>query len=186
MYAGKSNIADMLDREIGDQLEDNEEGVKLIIDTLEGWYGKESNVDLYQSFVQWKDLKRLPGQDVVEFITKYEDSYTRLSQYGEKTSDRLKGMHLLQSADLPYLQHNLVLSAVNFADKDAKDHYDKVKESIRNYHASDEINKKTSTVLLASDKDFKTNLENISQGELEKVLVSNGSLHCFLIFGQIL
>ena len=174
MYAGKSNIADMLDREIGDQLEDNEEGVKLIIDTLEGWYGKESNVDLYQSFVQWKDLKRLPGQDVVEFITKYEDSYTRLSQYGEKTSDRLKGMHLLQSADLPYLQHNLVLSAVNFADKDAKDHYDKVKESIRKYHASDEINKKTSTVLLASDKDFKTNLENISQEDLEKVLVSKG------------
>ena len=53
MYAGTSNIADMLDREVGDQLVDNEEGVKLIINTLEGWYGKESNVDLYQSFVQW-------------------------------------------------------------------------------------------------------------------------------------
>ena len=49
MYAGKNQIADMLDREIGDTIVDNEEGVKTILDKLEGWYGKENSV-LYQSF----------------------------------------------------------------------------------------------------------------------------------------
>ena len=64
----------------------------------------------------------------------------------KKISDKLKGMLLLESADLPYLQHNLVLSSVNFTDKTAKDIYDKVKESIRKYHASDEIHKKSSVM----------------------------------------
>ena len=112
MYAGKNQIADMLDREIGDTIVDNAEGVKTILDKLEGWYGKENSVDLYQSFQRWKDLKRQPGQDVVEFITSYEDAYNRLHQNGEKISDKLKAMMLLESADLPYLQHNLVLSHI--------------------------------------------------------------------------
>ena len=57
MYAGKSEIAEMLDREIGEKLIENVEGVDLIIKTLENWYGKESSVDLYQSFIQWKEMK---------------------------------------------------------------------------------------------------------------------------------
>ena len=151
MYAGKNQIADMLDREIGDTIVDNEEGVKTILDKLEGWYGKENSVDLYQSFQRWKDLKRQPGQDVVEFITSYEDAYNRLHQNGEKISDKLKAMMLLESADLPYLQHNLVLSSVNLSDKEEKEAYDKVKENIRKYHSSDEIKKKSS-VLLAKNQ----------------------------------
>ena len=173
MYAGKNQIADMLDREIGDKIVDNEEGIKEILKKLDSWYGTESSVDLYQSFAKWKDLKRQQGQDVVEFITKYEDTYNRLHQAGEKISDRLKGMFLLESCGLPYLQHNLVLSSVNFSDKEAKDTYDKVKESIRKYHASDEIHSTTkSTVLLATDQDS-VNVDNIPE-EMERVLVSKG------------
>ena len=86
MYAGKSQIAEMLDHEIGDKIVNNEKGVEIIVETLDKWYGKENSVDLYQSFVKWKDLKRQPGQDVVEFITKYEDAYNRLSNFGEKIS----------------------------------------------------------------------------------------------------
>ena len=78
MYTGKSEIAEMLDREIGEKLIENVEGVDLIIKTLENWYGKESSVDLYQSFIQWKEMKRSSGQDVLDFITKYEDAYNRL------------------------------------------------------------------------------------------------------------
>ena len=84
MYAGKSQIAEMLDREIGDKIVNNEKGVEIIVETLDKWYGKENSVDLYQ------------GQDVVEFITKYEDAYNRLSNFGEKISDKLKGMLLLE------------------------------------------------------------------------------------------
>ena len=172
MYAGKNQIADMLDREIGDTIVDNEEGVKTILDKLEGWYGKENSVDLYQSFQRWKDLKRQPGQDVVEFITSYEDAYNRLHQNGEKISDKLKAMMLLESADLPYLQHNLVLSSVNLSDKEEKEAYDKVKENIRKYHSSDEIKKKSS-VLLAKNHEDPINIDDI-QEELEKVLVAKG------------
>ena len=61
MYAGKSQIAEMLDREIGDKIVDNDKSVEILIETLEKWYGKENSVDLYKSFVKWKDLKRQPG-----------------------------------------------------------------------------------------------------------------------------
>ena len=108
-------------------------------------------------------MKRQPGQDVVEFITKYEDAYNKLAQCGEKISSWLQAMLLLESVDLPYFQHNLVLSAVDFTVKDVKDAkdtskepvekantYENIKQAIRKYHSSDEIHNKQ-TVLYSSD-----------------------------------
>ena len=165
----------MLDHEIGDKLIENAEGVDLIIKTLENWYGKESSVDLYQSFIQWKEMKRGSGQDVLDFITKYEDAYNRLQNFGETISDKLRAMLLLESSDLSYLTHNLVLSTVNFSDKSATDVYNSVKVSIRKYHASDEIHK-TPSVLVAKDeaKEDKTNSDGKISKEIEAVMLEKG------------
>ena len=84
-------------------------------------------------------------------------------------------MLLLESSDLPYLTHNLVLSTVNFSDKSATDVYNSVKVSIRKYHASDEIHK-TPSVLVAKDeaKEDKTNSDGKISKELEAVMLEKG------------
>ena len=94
------SLQDRLDREIGDELQDNKDGVDLILSTLKQWFGINKGVDLMKVFNEFVNTQRKVGQNLHDYVAEFEARYNQLEKLGEKLSSRLLALFLLKHANL--------------------------------------------------------------------------------------
>ena len=70
-------MKERLENEVGEQVIDNEDGVKLILEALDSVYGSDEVLESYLLFRQLELKQRLVGQDVVEYLSEWESLYLK-------------------------------------------------------------------------------------------------------------
>ena len=71
------SLQDRLDREIGDKLQDNKDGVDLILSTLKQWFGINKGVDLMKVFNDFVNNQRKVGQNIHDYVAEFEARYNQ-------------------------------------------------------------------------------------------------------------
>ena len=74
-------LQERLDGELGDKMDNNPEGIKLIISTLKSWFGADKGVDLIKIFNEFVITTRNPNQDFHSYVANFEEN-SRFFDFG--------------------------------------------------------------------------------------------------------
>ena len=108
-YIDPSNELGMkLEREIGNSKVAKTEGVKVLLEKLEEWFGKEEEVDAFKDYKEFEEKRRTNNQDILEYIKEWESLYKKCKDRGDTFSDRVLGFKLMVSCNLDEMDHKLV------------------------------------------------------------------------------
>ena len=130
-------LKERLENEIGDEVIDNEDGVKLILDTLESIYGSDQVMESYLLFRDLELKQRQVGQDILDYLSEWETCYIRAKDKGIELQENVKAFKLLMTANLDELDMKLVLSEVDMKSEEGKKKlYNQTKVAIRKYHSA--------------------------------------------------
>ena len=78
------SLQERLDAELGDKMDNNPEGIKLILNTLKSWFGIDKGVDLIKIFNEFVITTRNASQDFHSYVANFEEKYNRLQKLGEE------------------------------------------------------------------------------------------------------
>ena len=66
-----SNIKEKIQTQIGDKLKDNENGIKVLLEFLDGIYKKEEMADAWDRYLEFSGAVRKEEQEMGEFIAEW-------------------------------------------------------------------------------------------------------------------
>ena len=142
------SLQDRLDREIGDQLQDNKDGIDLILKTLKQWFGINKGVDLMKVFNEFVNNQRKAGQDLHSYVAEFEARYNQLEKLGEKLSPRLLALFLLKHANLSDTEFQIITANLNFSSEkvdEVNKLLEETKEALNKHQNCQAINSKVNS-----------------------------------------
>ena len=178
LYPSNTNptLQDRLDREIGDEIYNNEKCIDIILDTLKSWFGVDKGVDLIKVFNAFVNTKRNANQDYHSYVGEFESKYSDLEKLGEKFSSRLLALFLLKNANLTDVEFQIITANLDFSsEKEAKDQnlnlYQMTKDALNKYQNcrvinSDSCNADSKTLLLNTE-----NLDSLTEEQQNQVVL---------------
>ena len=113
-------LKERLENEVGEAVVDNEQGVQLILDTLESIYGSDQVMESYLLFRDLEVKQRQVGQDILEYVSEWETCYLRAKDKGIELQENVKAFKLLMTANLDEMDMKLVLSEVDMKSEEGK------------------------------------------------------------------
>ena len=129
-----SRIKEKILTQLGDKLQDNENGIKELIDFLDKIYNKDDMADAWDKFSEFASFTKKPDQNMDLFISEWENSYHKAKKVGCVYSDMILAFKLLKDAKLNDIETKLVLTGVNYVDGKAnKDLCDQIKRSLKKF-----------------------------------------------------
>ena len=129
-----SGIKEKIQTQIGEKLEGNKEGMNELIKFLDTIYAKDDMSDAWQKYNLFTDLKRKENQDIMEFISEWNNCLHKANKAGCEFSDVILGFKLLRDANLKEIESNLVLTGVDFqTGKDNEDLLEQVTNSLKKF-----------------------------------------------------
>ena len=129
-----SNIKEKIVTQIGDELENNEEGIKVLLEFLETIYDEDELADTYEKYVDFKKKKRRKDEPIHTFIADWENIYHKCKNAECALPDIVLCFELLQAAQLEETETQLVLTGVNFKKGVAKNNLlEQVKASLKKF-----------------------------------------------------
>ena len=119
-----------------DQLEGNEEGIKLITDKLDNVFLKDINTRAFYAFQEFYEYKRASGDTFESFIVKFEQLHTKVSEFKMVLPDGVRAFFILRAANITSDNDKLVrTTASELSYGQVKD---KLKKVFGNFSGSDD------------------------------------------------
>ena len=135
-----SGIHEKIDTAIGDEIIEEEDGMKKLIDYLDSIYQEDEMTDMWLKYKKFVRLKKSKDQPISEFVAEFESAYKEAKDNGCEVSDTVLALNLLDACDLSETDEKFVLTAVDFkAGKEKKDCLDQVKKSLRKFQSRDRM-----------------------------------------------
>ena len=73
-----SRIKEKISTQLGDELEDNEEGITQLLDFLAKIYEKDSMADAWDKYVAFENYKKKDSEEMSEFVADWENEYYKM------------------------------------------------------------------------------------------------------------
>ena len=165
-----SGIQQKIDTALGQEVIENEDGLKKIIAYLDEIYAEDEMTEAWSKYKQFIRLKKEVGQPVSEFIAEFDKAHKRAKESGCEFSDIVLGFNLLESCHLSETDEKFILTAVDFATgKTQKNLLEQIKNSLRKFQSRER---------LSSDKDsscgMKVKEESTLVADVKEALLSEG------------
>ena len=109
-----SNIKEKIVTQIGDDLENNADGINKLLAFLESIYDEDDLADTYEKYVEFKEKKRRKDEPIHTFIADWENIYHKCKNAECELPDIILCFELLQAAQLEETETQLVLTGVDF------------------------------------------------------------------------
>ena len=115
-------------------MQDNENGIKELLEFLDKIYTKDDMADAWDKFSEFTSFTKKPEQHMEIFIAEWENSYHKAKKVGCEYSDMILAFKLLKDAKLNEIETKLVLTGVNYTDgKQNKDLCEQIKNSLKKF-----------------------------------------------------
>ena len=129
-----SRIQEKIATQMGDELEDNVNGIDLLLDFLEGIYQKDSMADAWEKYTMFEKFKFHNKISLKQFIADWENKYHQLKNVGCAYSDMILAFKLLDSCKLSAVDQKFVLTGVDYkSGLEKKNLFDQMKESLKKF-----------------------------------------------------
>ena len=115
----ESQIRDKVFSEIDLSALNGEDGLDLLMGYLDKQFGKDDLTVTYEFYVDFDRCKRAGGQKVNDFILEFEKKYNILAKKDAKLPPVILAMKLIDSCGLTQIEKQLVLSGMDYGQKDA-------------------------------------------------------------------
>ena len=164
-----SKIKEKIETQIGDKIENNETGIKVLLEFLEGIYDEDDMAESYDKYVSFKTKKRNDDEPVAQFIAEWDNLYYKCKNAKCELPDIVLCFELLQAANLDQRETQLVLTGVNYKEgKEKENLLDQMKSALKKFKGR---------AVISGDKQqvvTKTEEETYVTKEMETVLISKG------------
>ena len=150
-----NKLKEAVEFEVGDKVVDNPDGVKLILEVLEGLHGSDEVLECYLKFRELEQKHRTVGQDILEYVNEWEVTYARAKDKGVTLDERCKAFKLLMTTNLEEVDLKLVLSEVDMkSEAGKKSLFNQVKSGIRKYYGAGTLSlqKRTDKTLISESE----------------------------------
>ena len=109
-----SRIQEKISTQLGDELENNEEGITQLLDFLAKIYEKDSMADAWEKYVAFENQKKKDGEEMSEFVADWENEYYKMEAGGCQLPDIILAFKVLSAAQLNEMDTKLVLTGVDY------------------------------------------------------------------------
>ena len=162
-----SRIQEKITTQLGDQLEDNENGIDVLLEFLERIYQKDSMADAWEKYVTFEKFKFDNKISMKQFLADWENQYHKLKNVGCEYSDMILAFKLLDSCKLSAVDEKFVLTGVNYkAGLKKKTLFEQMKESLKKF--------KGQSVVDREDDDKAVKVSDTYIAKMEEVLLAKG------------
>lgn len=110
----RSGISETIETSIGDELQDNAEGVKRLIDFLDEIYAEDDMAEAWSNYKNFVRLTKKKTQPVMEFVAEFEKAYKKAKTSGCEISDTVLAFSLLEACRMSETDEKFILTAINF------------------------------------------------------------------------
>ena len=129
-----SGIKEKIETNIGDKLEDNENGIEDLIVFLKSIYQVDELADSFTKYMKFEKLQRAKNVPVQTFIAKWESAYMKMKKTGCELADMVMAYKLLHSCNLTDMEVKLVLTGVNYQEgMEKKNLFEQTKEGLKKF-----------------------------------------------------
>ena len=108
-----------------------ETGLDTLIDFMNKHLSKDNLTDTYEKFEKFEDFSRAGDMTIVQYISEFHQRYNRLLKLNMTLPMPILAFKLLKCAKLTKEEHMLVLTGVNFDEKDNL--YEQAKTSLKKF-----------------------------------------------------
>ena len=106
-------------------------GFDALVKFMDEKLSKDDLADSLEKFEDFEDFKKQSGQSIVEYIAKFDQKYQRIQKKGLKLPSEILAFKLLRNADLTRAEKMLVLTGMDYSQKDTL--YDQGKKSLKKF-----------------------------------------------------
>ena len=129
-----SGIKEKIETQLGDSLEENEEGISGLLDFLRSIYDIDDMADSFSKYMKFEQLKREGNVSIQDFIANWEKIYHKTKKQGCEISDMVLAFKLLHACNISEMDIKLVLTGVNYKEgKEKKNMMEQTKESLKKF-----------------------------------------------------
>ena len=123
-----------IDSHFADTLDGDKEGIYKLCLWLESRFGMNVQADLTRVFSKLFNTRRDKDQDIISFITQFEQAYSDYKKFGQTLQGTSRTLFLLQNVSLNDQDHYAVQRDLDFSDKDEEKNYNKCVEALKKLH----------------------------------------------------
>ena len=109
-----SRIKEKITTQLGDQLENNEDGIAKLLEFLAKIYEKDSMADAWDRYTAFESFEKKEGVEMSEFVADWENEYYKMEAAGCKYPDIILAFKVLKASRLNELDTKLVLTGVDY------------------------------------------------------------------------
>ena len=109
-----SRIKEKITTQLGDELEDNEDGIAKLLEFLAKIYEKDSMADAWDRYTAFESFEKREGVEMSEFVADWENEYYKMEAAGCKYPDIILAFKVLKASMLSELDTKLVLTGVDY------------------------------------------------------------------------
>ena len=108
-----------------------EDGLDKLIKFLDTHLKKDELTDSIEKFEEFEDFQRMEGQSVSEYIALFEFKYRKIEKFNMKLPSEILAFKLIRRANISRVEKMLVLTGMNFDDKDSL--FEDAKRSLKKF-----------------------------------------------------
>ena len=161
-----SRIKEKITTQIGDKLEDNDEGINRLLEFLANIYEKDSMADAWDKYIAFEAIEKKEEEDIIKFIADWENGYYKMEAAGCQYTDIILAFKVLNAAKLNEMDTKLVLTGVDYEKGKKKGTLlTQMKESLKKFKGRG---------VLANKDGSKAVSDTYVAAEMEQVLIAKG------------
>ena len=128
-----SNIRDKVFNELDLEELEKDEGVEVLLKYFDKQFGRDDLTVMYEKYIDFDRCKRKDGQKINEFILEFEQKYNACAKRSAGTTIHpvILGLKLIDSSNLKTMERKLVLSGVDYTNKDQL--FENAKSALRKF-----------------------------------------------------
>ena len=160
-----SGIKEKIDTQIEEEKLSCDEGIENLLAFLEGVYEVDEWSDSYEKYIAFERCTRAKGQTVQEFLSSWENCYTKMKKAGCEMSDQVLAYKLLSAMNLKEMECKLVLTGVDYnTGKTSKNLLAQMMSSLKKFVGH--------SVIQSTEHAVKVDPVYMTKSEMEKCLLS--------------
>lgn len=115
---GQNSIRDKVFNELSTAVLNADDGVKQLITFMDNIFKKDELSEAYEIYTEFDRFKRTSGMAMEEYVTEFEKLYNRSKKFKMELPEPVLAFKLLECADLEMKDRQLVLTGVDYDQKD--------------------------------------------------------------------
>ena len=129
-----SGIKEKIIVNIGDKIQDKEDGIETLIKFLDTIYQEDDMADAWTKYKNFQKISRAGNVLINDFIAEFEKEYLLAKAAGCEYSDTLLAFRLLEATNLTDMDQKFVLTGIDYSEAKTKINlFDQVKSSVKKF-----------------------------------------------------